>query len=86
LENTIQRGLQLCDNKKLQADHIGIERKVPSVIKGRTGTLREMEQELIGTTLCACKKNMAKTAKCLGISRATLYRKVREYGLAEANP
>jgi DNA-binding NtrC family response regulator len=45
-----------------------------------------MEQELIGTTLCACKRNMAKTAKCLGISRATLYRKVQEYGLAEANP
>jgi DNA-binding NtrC family response regulator len=45
-----------------------------------------MEQELIDITLSTCKKNMAKTAKCLGISRATLYRKVQEYGLAEANP
>jgi transcriptional regulator of acetoin/glycerol metabolism len=86
LENTIQRGLHLCDNKKLQAAHIGLQCKAPSIAKGKGGTLREMEQELIDTTLCVCKRNMAKTAKCLGISRATLYRKVQEYGLAKANP
>ncbi len=86
LENTIQRGLHLCDSGKLQAAHIGIQQKVLNTGKEKPGTLREMEQELINTTLNACKRNMAKTAKSLGISRATLYRKVQEYGLAETNP
>ncbi len=64
LENTIQRGLPLCDNKKLQAAHIAIERKAPSLMKGKIGTLQQMEQEMIDTTLSTCKRNMVKMAKC----------------------
>ena len=86
LENTIQRGLHLCDSGKLQASHIAVHPKTVSSFKGKPGTLREMEKELISTTLCECRKNMAKSAKCLGISRATLYRKVQEFGLIETSP
>ena len=86
LENTIQRGLHLCDSGKLQAAHLGTLMKTTSAMGAKPGTLREMEQELIKATLNGCKKNMAKTAKSLGISRATLYRKVQEYGLTETTP
>lgn len=42
--------------------------------------LRSMERELIINTLKECGNNKSKTAKQLGISRRTLYRKLEEYG------
>lgn len=81
LENTIQRGLHLCDSGKLQAAHIDVQVKSVNTVKGNPSSLREMEQELIKTTLDACNGNMAKSAKTLCISRTTLYRKVKKYGL-----
>ncbi len=86
LENTIERALHLCDDGKLKAKHISTQGKLVSARKNTPGTLREMEQKLIARTLDECSKNMAKTAKSLGISRATLYRKVQEYGLVETSP
>lgn len=86
LENTIQRGLHLCDSGKLRAAHLGIQSKSLCALTAKPGTLRDMEQKLISTTLHECRRNMARTAKSLGISRATLYRKVQDYGLVETNP
>lgn len=85
LENTIQRALHLCDNGKLQAAHLGIKVKSANTLKAKPGTIREMERELIYTTLRESKGNMVRTSKSLGISRATLYRKVQEYGLTETS-
>ena len=42
-----------------------------------------MEQKLIAGTLAELSGNMAQAAKSLGISRATLYRKVKDYGIIE---
>lgn len=81
LENTIERGLHLCDSGKLQATHIDLQVKSTVPNKGTSGTLREMEQELINTTINACHGNMAQSAKILGVSRTTLYRKVKEFGI-----
>jgi len=82
LENTIQRGLHLTRDDVLRPEHLGIpEKGTKSII--RRGTLKEMEREFIGETLHRCRHNMAKTARNLGISRATLYRKIKEYGLEE---
>lgn len=46
------------------------------------GSLREMEKELILRTLEQTGWNKVRAAKILKISRATLYRKLKEYGLA----
>lgn len=42
---------------------------------------QEMEQDLIVRILKECNNNKKKSAEILGISRATLYNKIREYGL-----
>jgi transcriptional regulator with PAS, ATPase and Fis domain len=44
-------------------------------------TLAEREKELIVTTLDANNWRLAETAKHLGISRTTLWRRLRAYGL-----
>ena len=42
--------------------------------------LKDAEAQLIRDTLVQCGNNIAKAAKCLGISRATLYRRLKDYG------
>ena len=44
-------------------------------------TLVELEKNHIQTTLESLKGNQTKAAKLLGISRSTLWRKMKEYGL-----
>ena len=44
-------------------------------------SLAEVEESHIRTTLDALKGNQTKAAKLLGISRSTLWRKMKEYGI-----
>ncbi len=85
LENTIQRALHISESGKLEAEHMDIKSHRTSNPAMPTGTIRQMEKQLIATTMNRSNGNMAKTAKHLGISRATLYRKVRDYGLEGAS-
>ncbi len=48
----------------------------------RVRTLREAEEETIRAALQSCSMNVSRAAKELGISRATLYNKAKEYGIA----
>ncbi|MEG2148934.1 MAG: sigma 54-interacting transcriptional regulator [Clostridiales bacterium] len=54
---------------------------IEPISKDKTITLKEIEKEAIGTSLRKYNGNMSKTARSLGISASTLYRKVKEYGL-----
>jgi transcriptional regulator with PAS, ATPase and Fis domain len=47
-----------------------------------TGSLRDTERELIGQALVEAGGNLSQAATRLGIHRATLYRKLKRYGLA----
>ncbi len=82
LENTIQRALHVCDGELLTKDHLGLPGKKHQVLQPQRGSLREMEQQMIASTLDQTNHNMAETAKRLGISRATLYRKVKQHAIS----
>ena len=45
------------------------------------GPLESMERDAIVQSLLDCEGNKVKAAESLGMSRATIYRKVREYGI-----
>jgi transcriptional regulator of acetoin/glycerol metabolism len=79
LENTIQRAIHNQEGDLLDAGHLGLQ---PSPVKTsvNAGTLKGMEREHILSALEQRKHNMAATAKTLGISRASLYRKLKIYG------
>ena len=81
LENTIQRALHFCDSKTITAKDLGLADQSPKDAATPTGTLQEMEQKMISAILTATEFNMAETARRLGVSRATLYRKVKQYQL-----
>jgi two-component system, NtrC family, response regulator HydG len=44
-------------------------------------TLEEMEQKLIAEAIAKCEGNMTLVASQLGITRQTLYNKIKRYGL-----
>lgn len=79
LENTIQRALHVCDSKKITKKDLGFTSRSSIGENGPHGTLQQMEQKMISDTLNETQANMAETARRLGISRATLYRKVKQY-------
>jgi transcriptional regulator with PAS, ATPase and Fis domain len=81
LENTIERALHLCECELLDVQHLKVGDGTNNNGPIRLGTLEEMECKMIAATLKKTNSNMAATAKILGISRATLYRKVKQYKL-----
>ncbi|MCP3891598.1 MAG: AAA domain-containing protein [Desulfobulbaceae bacterium] len=81
LENTIQRALHVCDSDIITAKDLALEKQTAVDKTITAGTLQDMEQKMISAILNTTEFNMAETARRLGISRATLYRKVKHYKL-----
>jgi transcriptional regulator of acetoin/glycerol metabolism len=80
LQNTIQRALHLCEGNVLGADCLGLPSS-EKVRPGIGGSLEDMERTAIVEMLRVTGGNMAETARRLCISRATLYRKTKQFGL-----
>ena len=80
LENTIQRALHVCDGTVITARDLALNVQTVrnEVI---SGTLQEMEQRMISAILDETELSMTESARRLGISRATFYRKIKQYQL-----
>jgi transcriptional regulator with PAS, ATPase and Fis domain len=81
LENTIQRALHVSNSKEITAEDLGLNDPSPGINVAFPGTIQEMERKMISAMLEETQSNMADSARRLGISRATLYRKVKQYQL-----
>jgi DNA-binding NtrC family response regulator len=82
LENVIQRAVILADGNIIMPkdlpQELALSGYLPSSSKSdRIKTLKEVEAEYISEVIRLCNGNMAKAAKLLGISRSSLYRKVK---------
>lgn len=82
LENAVQRAVHLYEGELLDAEHFGLRTSTGKSIRPRVGTLEDAERAMIAAALDQTGSNMAATARLLGISRATLYRKVRQHQIA----
>ncbi len=81
LENVIERAILLAGDDSLKVEHCQIEEPVmlSNTSSGPTGTIWEMERELILKTLEKHDSNRTHAARTLGISIRTLRNKLREY-------
>jgi DNA-binding NtrC family response regulator len=92
LESTIAHAVIMADG-----DHIGIidlpdavrygERPrlgLPHLRDDTLVTIQEMEKQLIERALAKLKGNQTEVAKALGISRSTLWRKLKEYDISRS--
>ncbi len=87
LENTIERAVILCHGEQISPQELPPQLLSDHVLKNTATqledgfTLRDMEREVIRSTLEKTGNNKSQTAKKLGVARQTLLNKIKEYGL-----
>jgi transcriptional regulator of acetoin/glycerol metabolism len=83
LENCVERALLLSQGRTIQKIHIPerVSKRSDGIIPGAT-TLSAGMREMIAATLDRCGGNVSMASRELNIARSTLYRKIKEFGLA----
>lgn len=87
LQHCIEKAVILSDDKILNEDNFTLTNIVQSKKSNPDGyrdqfrTIEEMEKEMILACINKQNGNMSKVAKSLGITRQTLYNKLRKYGI-----
>ncbi len=82
LENAIERAVILAKNSDIEVADLPQENLLMTHSATSGESLREVEKERILNVLSETGGNFSQAARILGISRVTLYNKVRAYGLA----
>ncbi len=93
LENAILYAVNVSNGSIIETHHLPDDIKAALhslVLKGNKKsapvnnlTMKEIEKIFIGETLLQCNNNISEAALLLKMSRATLYRKIKEYQLAK---
>ncbi len=81
LQHTIERAVILCDKKELTPDDFFFKPVMPEMHDVIDGTIEEMEIKMITRILHKNGQNLSATAEHLGITRQTLYNKLKKYNL-----
>ena len=82
LKNTIQRAVLICDGKYIEMEHLPprINENINADITFTVGTsMTKVEREMIIHTLQSVGNNRKRAAELLGISRRSLYNKLKKY-------
>jgi transcriptional regulator with PAS, ATPase and Fis domain len=91
LENSIERAFAICEHNIVMPHDLPpevTERGLPRLAEGLAEgypeemTLEEVEARHIQRVLSKHRGNLIRTAEGLGISRTTLWRKIKKYGLS----
>lgn len=80
LEHAIEKAIIICDNELLPAELFQLAKRT-DMPEATASTLEEMEMQMIRKTLDKCAGNLSAVAAQLGITRQTLYNKMKKYGL-----
>ena len=89
LENTIEHAVVLSKGQRTEVTHLPsiLSREEslsqPAERRDRVGTITDHEKKLLIDVLKGCNWNKSKAASQLGISRSTLYGKIKKYQVSE---
>jgi PAS domain S-box-containing protein len=87
LENALLHAITCCDSNRITIAHLPKYLRMPADRKGngsvaaQTNTVEDMEKAAIIQALRECNFNRSKAAEKLGITRTTLWRKIKRYRL-----
>ncbi len=81
LEHAIEKAVIICDDRLMPAEIFQQASHRPQAAHTQATTLEEMEAQMIRRTLAECGSNLSAVAAQLGITRQTLYNKMKKYGL-----
>ncbi len=82
LRNVIDSAVVMADGNEIDVDDIGIRDPHANGDELNTLQIAHWEKKLIGEALKRTSNAVPEAAKLLGLSRATLYRKIEEYKIA----
>ena len=91
LENVLEMGAIMADGGEIQATHVAHRmRSSPSILPvreesslGGRQSVREVEAELIRRAIKEFNGNIDEVGRKLGLSRATVYRRMQQYGIVK---
>ena len=81
LQHTIEKAVILSDKKELTPDDFFFKPVMTGMNDFMEGTIDEMEQKMILQVIQKCGSNLSAAAEQLGITRQTLYNKMKKYNL-----
>lgn len=81
LQHALERAVIMSENTLLQADDFILSKPGKTAAEQINLNLEDIEESTIKKALIKHQGNMSKAAQELGLSRATLYRKVVKYGI-----
>lgn len=81
LQHAIEKAVILSDKKELTPEDFFFKPVMPGMNDFIEGTIDEMEQKMILKVIQKCGSNLSAAAEQLGITRQTLYNKMKKYNL-----
>ena len=81
LQHTVEKAVIMAENRDVDVVQLRLQPIAPSPQKAERSTLEEMERRMIREAIASSDGNMTTVAQQLGISRQTLYNKIKRYGL-----
>lgn len=82
LQHTIEKSVIMSDKSTISADSLLLRPAAPTKKKEQAvATLEEMEKNMIQASINRNSGNMSAVAEQLGITRQTLYNKIKKYGI-----
>jgi len=81
LQHSIERAIILCDSTTIQADDLMLKSERKANGNSKSLNIETMEKSVIIEAMRKNNSNVSKAAKELGLTRASLYRRLEKYGL-----
>jgi len=88
LRHAVERAIILSEGTMLEVDDFSLASgsqeagaRVPSAATVDTTNLGDLEKETVARALKDHKRNISRAAAALGVTRASLYRRMQKYGL-----
>jgi len=82
LKHTIEKSVILCESSTIKPEDLYLSAGISTIKTSKiTNKLTNMEKNAIERVIEECRGNYSLAAKMLGISRTTLYAKIKKYGL-----
>ena len=80
LQNIMEKAVIMCDSDEILPEHLQLY--VPQgQARNTASTLEDLERAAIAEAIDSCAGNLSMVAQRLGITRQTLYNKIKRYGL-----
>lgn len=81
LQHAVEKAVILSESQHLTENDFSFDKKMATFVKAETLDLSENEKKLILKAIEIHKGNYSMAAKDLGVSRKTLYNKIKKYGI-----